>query len=111
MTLTLAPFTAVGMLSLTALGYAIATIGMKLASDSFTVFATFIILAGLALATAMEICLLRMGNMSLIYLGIVVAETALVLGYAYTIGHGLNAVQLAGAGMVLAGVGLLGAHV
>ena len=108
MTLALTPLTALGLLSLTAMGYAIATIGMKLASDSFTVFAITIILAGLALATVMEICLLRMGNMSLVYLGIVVAETTLVLGYAYTIGHGLNGIQVTGAVMVLAGVGLLG---
>lgn len=110
MTLTLTPLVAVLLLILTASGYAVATVGMKLASDSFNILALCVIFGGLALATVMEITLLRMGNMSLVYLGIVLAETALVLGYAYSIGHGLNMVQMGGAGMVLVGVVLLGAH-
>lgn len=110
MTLTLSSFSAVTLLVLTAAGYAIATIGMKLASGGITALALGIIVFGLLLAVVMEVILLRNGNMSLVYLGIVVAETALVLAYAHSVGHGLNLPQMAGAGMVLGGVLLLGAH-
>jgi hypothetical protein len=110
MTLTLTSFTAVTLLVLTASGYAIATIGMKIASNGMSAIALSIIAGGLLLAVVMEIVLLRIGNMSLVYLGIVVAETALVLTYAHSVGHGLNVAQMIGGGLVLAGVVVLGAH-
>jgi hypothetical protein len=110
MTYTLSSFTALGLLALTASGYAIATIGMKLASGGISTLSLFVIAGGLLLAVAMEIILLRIGNMSLVYLGIVVAETVLVLAYAHSVGHGLNLIQMFGAGLVLIGVVLLGAH-
>lgn len=102
---------ALGLLILTASGYAIATIGMKLTSGGLSAASIVIISGGLLLAVVMEVILLRIGNMSLVYLGIVVAETALVLAYAHSVGHGLNLPQMTGAGLVLAGVFLLGAHV
>jgi hypothetical protein len=111
MTASLSSFTAIALLMLTATGYAIATIGMKLASGGISTASTVIIAGGLFLAVVMEIILLRIGNMSLVYLGIVVAETALVLAYAYSVGHGLNLPQMGGAALVLTGVVLLGANV
>lgn len=110
MTLTFSTFTAVALLLLTAAGYAIATIGMKLASGGITSLALLVIVIGLGLAVVVEIIMLRHGNMSLVYLGIVVAETALVLAYAHHVGHGLNLSQMAGAGLVLSGVLMLGVH-
>lgn len=110
MPLAITPVSAIALLSLTAAGYAIATIGMKMASSAVTMAAVAIIMVGFTVATLMEIVLLRSANMSLVYLGVVVAETALVLGYAYSIGHGLNLQQMAGAGMVLGGVLMLGSH-
>jgi hypothetical protein len=111
MTYSLSALTAIALLVLTAAGYAIATIGMKLASGGISTASVIIISGGLLLAVAMEIILLRIGNMSLVYLGIVVAETTLVLTYAHSVGHGLNLPQMGGAALVLTGVVLLGANV
>lgn len=99
------PALIIGLLCITAAGYAVATIGMKAASGGATSIAAFFILAGFAIAVVAEVIVLRQGNMSLVYMGIIVAETVLVLGYASSIGNGLSAPQMAGAGLVLLGPG------
>ena len=97
----------VGLLTFTALGYSLATVAMKSYAHHPGAAALAVIATGLALAVLAEVILLRQGNMSLVYLGIIVVETVLVLCYAAAVGHGLSLSQMGGAVLVLAGVGLL----
>lgn len=89
---------------LTAAGYALATIGMKFAAEGVVPVGITLAVAGLALAVVFEILLLQRTDLPLVYIGIVVAETALVLCYAAWIGEGLSLRQMGGAAMVLAGL-------
>ena len=98
------------LLLLTATGYALATVGMKMASTTHTTLGMVIIALALGGAVFAEIVLLRTGHMSMIYLGIIVMETVMVLGYAAMIGQGLNVVQIGGALLVLVGFGLVTSH-
>ena len=87
-----------------ALGYALATAGMKAASDGFMTVGILLGLIGFSLAFLAEIVLLRRADLSVIYIIIVAAETLLVLAYASWIGEGLNLRQAFGATMVLGGL-------
>jgi hypothetical protein len=98
------------LMGVTASGYALATIGMKMSSDSHSIPAIMIILLGLAGAALAEIVLLRQASLPLIYLGIIVTETVLVLGYAAWIDQGLSLHQLGGATLVVLGFALVSAH-
>lgn len=99
--------TTFALMTLTAIGYALATIGMKHATQSMGFLAIALITVGLLGAVLAEVALLRNGNLSLVYLGIIVAESALVLSYAMWIGHGLSLQQAAGAGLVICGIMVL----
>jgi len=107
MTYAIGTFPSFALLSMTALGYALATVAMKNYAIQPGGLAVAAIAGGLVIAVLAEIILLRQGNMSLVYLGIIVAETTLVLCYASFIGNGLSLPQLGGAVLILAGVGLL----
>ena len=96
--------TTFGLLTVTALGYALATVGMKHATQHMGWLAISMIALGLLGAVLAEVALLRSGNLSLVYIGIIVAESALVLSYAMWIGHGLSLQQGLGAGLVFCGV-------
>jgi hypothetical protein len=98
------------LLTVTATGYALATVGMKMASNTHSPFAMLIIALALGGAVFAEIVLLRSGHMSMIYLAIVVMETAMVLGYAAIIGQGLSMLQFSGALLVLIGFALVTSH-
>jgi small multidrug resistance pump len=90
-----------------ALGYAIATIGMKLASTSITVVALAVIVAGFVAAALAEIALLRKADLGVIYITIIGVETLMVLAFAALIGEGPDLRTLGGAGLVLAGIALI----
>jgi small multidrug resistance pump len=90
-----------------ALGYAIATIGMKLASTSITVVALAVIVAGFVAAALAEIVLLRKADLGVIYITIIGVETLMVLAFAALIGEGPDLRTLGGAGLVLAGIALI----
>ncbi len=92
-----------------ALGYAIATIGMKLASSSLTALAVGLVVLGFVAATLAEVSLLRKADLGVIYITIVGAETLLVLSFAALIGEGPDLRTLAGAGLVVAGIALVSA--
>ncbi|WP_424986840.1 hypothetical protein [Microbulbifer sp. S227A] len=92
------------LMALTATGYAIATLGMKLASDQVNAFAVALMAAGLAGAALAEIILLRQASLPVIYLGIVAVESLLVLSVAAMIGDRLTPVQLSGGALVLLGM-------
>lgn len=110
MTFAMTPLTTVTLLFLTAGSYAIATVGMKHFSGTPGMLGLALITGGLLVAVAMEVILLRQGNLSLVYLGIMVAETVLVMVYAYSIGHGLAPGQIAGAAFVFFGIMIMGVH-
>ena len=95
------------LLLLTSAGYALATIGMKLAGTTHLTLGLAIVALALGGAAFAEIVLLRTGHMSMIYLGIVATETVIVLSYAAMIGQGLNSAQIGGALLVLAGFALV----
>lgn len=92
------------LIALTAAGYAVATLGMKLATGGITAQAAALMACGLAAAVAAEILLLRNSDLSVIYIGIIAFETILVLAIAAWLGEGLTFRQLAGAGLVLGGM-------
>lgn len=87
-----------------ALGYSVATIGMKLASNNWGLGAVALLCAGFLAATLAEVILMRGINLSVLYLVIIAVETLVVLTYAFSIGEGLNARQAMGGLLVLAGM-------
>lgn len=95
------------LMALTAGGYALATIGMKMTVSSHGPMPIAIIVLGLAGAALAEIVLLRHATLPLVYLGIIVTETILVLGYAAWFQDELTMSQLGGAFLVLTGFALV----
>jgi len=90
-----------------ALGYAGATIGMKMGSASVTAMAIAVIIAGFVAAAVAEVVILRSADLGLVYIAIIGVETLVVLSYAWWIGEGLSLRQIGGAGMVLAGLAVV----
>ena len=91
-----------------ALSYAVATLGIKMYSGVASSSALFLIVGGFGLATLAEIVLLRRAELGVIYLAVLSFETLAILSIAAAIGEGLNLRQLAGAGLVLGGIFLVG---
>jgi len=89
------------------LGYSAATIGMKMASQSWGLMAVVMLLIGFTAATFAEIILMRGINLGVLYLIIIAVETLIVLSYAISIGEGLNPRQMVGAGFVLVGLAVV----
>lgn len=88
----------------TALGYAAATVGMKLVSQNSIAIGALILAAGIGAAILAEITLLRKIDLSVVYIAIVASETLLVLIYAAMIGEGIGLRQTAGAALVVIGL-------
>tara|TARA_R110002124_G_scaffold90476_2_gene230636 strand:+ start:4191 stop:4526 length:336 start_codon:yes stop_codon:yes gene_type:complete len=107
MNTSLALFPTLFLMTITASGYALATIGMKLSAHTPPALSFAIIGLGLAGAALAEITLLRHASLPLVYLGIVVTETVLVLAYASWAQSGISLSQLGGAALVLAGFALV----
>ncbi len=100
--------TRVMILALTAaVGYGLATIGMKLASGQWTVLAGVLILLGFFAAMQTEIILMRGMDLGVLYLIIIAAETLIVLGYAFAIGEGLSMRESMGAVLIFAGIAVV----
>ncbi|MEZ5715276.1 MAG: 5-aminolevulinate synthase [Paracoccaceae bacterium] len=93
-----------GFVLLAALGYAMATIGMKLASGNWTYLALALLLLGFYAASHAEIVLMRDIDLGLLYLVVIAVETIVVLGYAWAIGEGLGPREAMGGLLVLAGL-------
>ncbi|EPX80396.1 hypothetical protein [Salipiger mucosus] len=74
----------------TAPGYALATVGMKLATAGVAPFDISLIMFGFLAAALAEVLLLRRTGLSMIYIAIVAVETLVVLLYAAWIGEGLD---------------------
>lgn len=95
------------LLLLAALGYAGATVGMKLSAQQVGPLAVALLVAGFLAATMAEVVLMRGVSLGALYLTIIAVESLLVLAYAFVIGEGLSGTQIAGGAMVLAGVAIL----
>lgn len=93
-----------GLVVITALGYTVATIGMKVLSDQFAPVGAIILAVGFGAAIIAEIALLRKTDLSVVYITIIGAETMLVLIYATIIGEGFGLRQAVGATLVLVGM-------
>ncbi|MGB3315098.1 MAG: 5-aminolevulinate synthase [Albidovulum sp.] len=91
-----------------ALAYAIATAGIKWASDAPSPMALLLIIFGFGLATITEVVLLRQADLSVIYIAIITVETLMVLTLAALIGEGLSPKQMLGAAFVLTGIFIVG---
>lgn len=85
-------------------GYAVATILMKLASEDATTIILGAIVLMLAAVVTAEILLLRQVDLGIAYIAIMATETLLVLGATYFVGQPLSGRELAGGALVLAGV-------
>ena len=99
----------VALTVLTAAGYVIATLGMKAVVLGFALSGMTAILAGLALAAWSEIALMRVTELSVLYVAVLGAETLLILAIATGLGEGLNLRQGMGAALVVGGLVLVGA--
>lgn len=97
----------VGLVVISAFGYAIATIGMKLASNNWTAVALGIIVLGFVAATLAEVVLLRKADLGVIYITIIGAETLMVMAFAAAIGEVPDLKTLAGAAMVIGGIAMV----
>lgn len=91
---------------LTALGYAAATVGMKLASTGVVWSAMAFMAVGFMIAAVAEVVLMQRHAVSLVYVVIIAMETFLVLTFALSIGEDLTSRQVAGAAFVLVGLAL-----
>jgi len=90
-----------------ALGYALAAIGMKLASTAVTAMALGVIVLGFAAAALAEVMLLRKADLGVIYVTIIGVETLMVRAFAALIGEGPDLRTLGGAGLAIAGIALI----
>lgn len=96
-----------GLAVIAALGYAVATIGMKMASGHWTIVALALIVLGFVAATQVEIILMREISLGALYLIIIGIETLVVLTYAFAIGEGLSGRDAMGGAFVLAGLAVI----
>ena len=95
------------LILIASIGYGAATICMKGASTSFSLFPILAIAACLAAAVLAEVVLLRQVHLGLAYVVILGVETVLVMITAYALGEGLGPRQLTGAMLVLIGAGVI----
>ena len=92
------------LILLTALGYVVATVGMKSASVGWLVPGAVLGVAGFAAAFAAEVVLMRQTHLSVLYIAILGVETILILALAFGLGEGFTTRQAAGAVLVVAGL-------
>lgn len=94
------------IIMLAALGYTVATVGMKLAADRSYSLAAVLILAGFALVVATEVFLLRRASMTIVYITIIGAETLMILVAGAMLGEVIDLRRVMGACCVVAGIAL-----
>ncbi len=89
-----------------ALGYTVATIGMKYAALNSYPIAMALIMAGFILATVAEVFLLRRGDLTVVYVTIIGVETLMILAAAAMLGEIVDLRRMMGAGCVVVGIAL-----
>ncbi|RUS60962.1 5-aminolevulinate synthase [Pseudorhodobacter sp. E13] len=94
----------IALILFAAVGYSVATIGMKMGATALSWGAIAVVLLGLAAAIFGEVTVLRHVNLGPIYIAILGVESLIVLFYAWYIGEGMSPRQLGGASLVLAGM-------
>lgn len=92
------------LIAITAFGYTLSTIGMKIIVTQGGPIGWVLLSLGLGTFIVAEIELLRQTNLAIAYIAIMAAETLLVIGYSATIGEFFSLRQALGAGMVLIGI-------
>lgn len=90
-------------------GYAVATLLMKAASESATTVAIGAIALMLAGVVTAEILLLKQVDLGIAYIAIMATETILVLAATFFIGQPLSTQELAGGALVVLGVAVVSA--
>ncbi|TVP73026.1 MAG: hypothetical protein EA339_04320 [Rhodobacteraceae bacterium] len=96
----------IGVIVIAALGYTVATIGMKFAALGSYPVAAALIVAGFVLATITEVFLLRRGDLSVVYVTIIGIETLMILAAAAYLGEIVDLRRMLGAGCVVVGIAL-----
>jgi small multidrug resistance pump len=91
------------LIMIAALGYGIATYLMKITAHSGNYSLLGMIAFALLCSVVAEILVLQQMELGIAYIGIIAAETLLVLGLAWTVGEGLNSRELVGGLLVVAG--------
>jgi hypothetical protein len=94
------------VIMLAALGYTVATVGLKLAADRSYSLATVLIIAGFALVVVTEVFLLRRASMTLVYVTIIGAETLMILVAGAMMGEIIDFRRVMGACCVVVGIAL-----
>lgn len=94
------------ILVLAALGYTVATVGLKLAADRSYGLAVALIIAGFALVIVTEIFLLRRADMTIVFVAIIGVETLMILAAGAMMGEVVDMRRILGAGCVVAGIAL-----
>lgn len=89
---------------LTAIGYVVATVGMKAAASGLPWIGVCLALLGFVAAFAAEVALMRQTHLSVLYIAILAVETVLILAFAASIGEGFDLRQGVGAALVVAGL-------
>jgi drug/metabolite transporter (DMT)-like permease len=90
-----------------AMGYALATVAMKVSSVTLSLPIVLGLVLVLAAAVVAEITLLRQMHLGLAYIAIIATETLIVLGFAIFIGEGLSLKQLFGGAFVFLGIAMV----
>lgn len=89
-----------------ALGYTVATVGMKYAALGSLPVATILIVTGFILATIAEVFLLKRGDLTVVYVTIIGVETIMILIASALLGEIVDLRRMAGAGCVVVGIAL-----
>lgn len=97
------------LILITALGYVLATLGMKGAANGALILGGLLAFGGFLAAFVAEVILMRQTHLSVLYLLIIGVETILILGFAFGIGEGLSLRQAIGASLVLTGLAIVAA--
>lgn len=92
---------------ITAVGYLLATVGMKGVATGMLWTRCCVALVGFVAAFIAEVILMRSTDLSIVYILIVGVETVLVLAFATGIGEGMTLKQAMGAVLVMSGLALV----
>ncbi|WP_411224249.1 5-aminolevulinate synthase [Marivita sp. S2033] len=88
-------------------GYAIATLLMKIASDKLTLIVLCAIGIVLIVVVASEVLLLRQIDLGMAYIAIIATETLLVLAATFLVGQPLTSREMFGGALVVTGAALV----
>lgn len=92
------------LIAITAFGYTLTTIGMKVIVTQSSALGWLLLVLGLGTFVVAEIELLRQTKLAVAYIAILAAETLLVIGYSASIGEFFSLRQAFGAGLVMVGL-------